>query len=99
MKWLFIPKSRVAFTCESIPWADHLADVTSENPTASLFTQLGWNIILQFNGEIRNATSRVNCAVRKDAVRGAGINTACTCAAMIGNKRWIWFEPEIEKNF
>src|SRR5688572_29476020 len=98
-KRVFIPKSRITLTCESIPRTNHLANVTSKNPIADFFTQIGRDIIFEFDGEIGDATACVNGAIRKDAIRGAGFDATPAGAAVIGDKRWIRLKREIKKNF
>src|SRR5512134_671798 len=74
MRRRVVSKSRIPLSCESIPRADHLANVTSKNPTADFFPQFGWDIVFEFDGEIGDAAARVDRAVRKDAIRGAGFD-------------------------
>ncbi len=93
-----MPESRITFSCESIPRADHLADVAAEYPISHLVTQINGNLIFQFDGEIRNAASRVNGAVRKDAVGGAGFDAERAGTAMVGDKGRIGFEREVEQD-
>src|SRR5512145_3229534 len=76
MRRALILKRRIALTCKSIPRADSLTDVTSENPISNLVTQFDRNILLEFDGEIRDATAGVDGAVWKDAICGAGFDTA-----------------------
>lgn len=51
-KRLFIQKCRITFGRESIPRADHLADVASENPVADFFAQFNGDVVFEFNGEV-----------------------------------------------
>src|SRR3970282_1063450 len=46
---IFTPKCRIAFYCELIPRAHHLANITSKNPIANFFAQLSWNVIFEFD--------------------------------------------------
>ena len=95
----FFVKDSITFARESIPRADHLADIAAENPIPNLFTELRRDVILEFNGEIGNTAPRIDGAIRKDAIGGAGVYAASACAAMIGDEGRVRFEIEIEKNF
>ena len=99
LKRIFISKNRVTLSRESIPRAYHLADITSKNPVADFFAQLGWDVIFEFNGEIGDAAARVNRTVREDAIRGAGFDTTSAGAAVIGDEGRIRFKGKIEKDF
>src|SRR5215212_10306870 len=90
---------RVTFDSESIPGADHLADVTPENPIAHFGSQFWRNVIFEFNGKVGNAAGRVEGAIWKNAVRRAGFDATPAGAAMIRYKRWIRFKNQIQKDF
>ena len=98
-KRIFSSKGRITFTCEAIPRADHLADITSKNPITDFFAQSDWDVIFEFDGEIGNAAGRVDRTIREDAIRGAGFDTTRAGAAVIGDERRIRFKGEIEKDF
>ena len=99
MRRLVIHKGRVAFGRETIPRADHLADVTSENPFANFVTQLYGDIVLEFDGEIGNAATRVEGAVWQNTIGRAGFDAARTGSTMVGYKRRVRFQFKIEQNF
>ena len=71
-----LSESGIPFPGESIPRADHLADVASEHPIANLLAQFDRNFVFQFDSEIGNAAGRVDGAVREDTVGGAGFDAA-----------------------
>lgn len=96
---MFSSKNIIPFRCESIPRANHLADIAAEDPTADLLAQFCWDVVFELDREIGNATGRVDGSIRKDAVCGAGVDAARTRATMIGYQRWIRFEVEIKKDF
>ena len=83
----------------AIPGAHILTDVATENPIANFFAQLQGNIILEFDGEIRDATTRIDGAIRQDAIGGAGLNATRASAAVTGDEWCIGFEFEIEQDF
>jgi hypothetical protein len=84
-----VAKGRVAFGGESIPRADHLADVTSECPVSDLFAQVNGDIVFEFYGEIRDTARRIQRAVWEDAVGGAGVDAACACSAVVCDERRV----------
>src|SRR5688500_7818695 len=92
------PKGRVTLHCKSIPGADHLANVASESPIADQRAQVGWDIVFEFDGEIRNAAFGIECAVGEDALSGAGGDAARACATMISDHRKVWFESQVKQD-
>lgn len=98
-KRFVIRKSGIPFRRESIPWADHLADVASKNPIAYFFAQFNRDVVFEFDGEIGDAARRVECAVWQNAIGGAGGDATRACAAMVGDEWRIGLEFEVEKNF
>jgi len=93
-----ICKGRIALARESIPRADHLADVASEDPPPNFVAQFQRDIVFEFDGEVRDATRRVEGAIGENATGGAGSDAARARAAVIGDERRVGFEREIEKN-
>src|SRR5215510_7053393 len=83
---------------EAIPRADLLTDITSEDPITDQRTQPSGDVVLQFNGKVGDAACSLNGPVGQDALGGASLNAACASPALIGNKRRIRFQFEIEKN-
>src|SRR5512142_2450780 len=98
MSGIVLPKGSVPFPRESIPWTDHLADVTSKDPIAHFLAQFRWDVLFEFDGEIGDAAARVEGAVREDAVRGASFDAAATCAALVCDERRVWLEHKVEQD-
>jgi hypothetical protein len=82
---------------KAIPWANLLAHVTTKDPLADEVMQLGREIASQFNGQVRNATARVQGAVGRDALRRTCFDAACTSAAVVGGEWRIAFQVEFEE--
>lgn len=92
-------EGRVAFWGESIPWADHLADVASEHPVSDFAAQFNGDIILEFDCKIGNTFCRLERAIWEDTLRGAGLDASCACAAVVGDEGQVGFKFEIEQDF
>ena len=82
-----ISKGGIPFFGKSIPRANHLADVAAENPIAHIVTHFSRNVLFELNGEIGNATGRVDGAIGENAIRGASFDATRACTTMICDER------------
>src|SRR5512135_3035672 len=83
---------------EAVPGADCLADVAAEDPIAKARPQGSGNILLELDGQVGNAATRVDGTVWQDAIGRAGVDAARTGATLVCRERRIRLKLEIEKD-
>ena len=84
---------------ESVPGANHLTNVASENPISHMQAQLFGNVTLVFDGEVGDAAAGIKRTVWEDGLGGAGGDAACACATVIGDDGVVGFEFQPKQNF
>lgn len=83
---------------ESIPRTDLLTDVTPEYPILHVWTDVFGDVNFVFDGEIGNATARIQGAIEENGVCRACIDAAGASPAMVSHEGGVGFEFEVEQD-